>query len=610
MAAGLRPSDDPETEQPPPNESALPTSWNLFRETANVPQLGLLTQLVKIRTVDVDEYERIADAEALFNRFGTNGWHTVAVRQAQMLLDTIGRLQDSANQAAGQINTADLERVRRALEAFADHITRWVRDGAEDGPLAEPAAIAANTMPVRVCIHVADGDPFKVVVGQRPTGEIVVGLQDVLPDSSDTIIDPVRVVSESLVACRPIADAELEAAESELLAAGSFLLGFLAEVVWGRPVLIPAGSDSDGERMHLNLRRIELQNIEPVLTACAVARNRQAGNTIGEKTQPSKRNRMISTATAVRSTTDPEPYETIDIAFDGEMTLDTGEAESAADTSSASPSDANRSAAVTEGNTGPPRAADLAALLQEATTLATETERRWSDALGVAVSDDIAGILARAGSLLSALYAEVAARQTTEQAAGLSSLLPGIPLDADTANLLDAEPQGQDRVTQHGLALAFAFDEVTRAIAALEQPTAMSLRLPEGTVMSWWRQHGFSHVHAAARMTWRVVDEPHSDAGRHWQDMEILAEEAWTAGLPEAALIYVIGTLDPEAEEAGPFANAYHMLKVAAQRLAAGDRLSLDASVPIVCFWLGELMHRDPPKEPNIHPQENASPDA
>jgi hypothetical protein len=76
--------------------------------------------------------------------------------------------------------------------------------------------------------------------------------------------------------------------------------------------------------------------------------------------------------------------------------------------------------------------------------------------------------------------------------------------------------------------------------------------------------------------------------------MGLLAKSAWTAGLPEAAIVYLVGALDPATEAAGALAEAFASLLATARALAVGDRVSLDAVVPLARFWLEELERRLP----------------
>ncbi len=599
MTGGSLPDERRQGGQPLGGGSVPSCRWVLLRETSKVPELGLEMTLTKIRDIDVDEYQRIDEAAALFSRFTTDWPHSTAVRHAEAFFDSVKSMEASAKRAVGQISLADIRRVRATLEAFAKCVASWVTDAA-GGPLSEPADMASDAEPVKVCKQIAGDNSYSIALEHRATGAIAVGLKGVLPDSSDRTVYASRLVSESLLACGPIGDAELEAAEPGLLAAGSLLMGILAEVVWGRPVLNPANIDADGEQMQLELRSIGLHMIEPVLTACAVARKRRdrtAAVKVPDDFEPS---RMVSTATVATPSSDEQSHERVDVEFDNETA---GVTEAGVIAGSSKESDGATS--IIDGSFSHPRPADPRAVLNEATSFGAESERRWSDALGPAVSTDIAGIRARVGSLMNALYAEMAAAEV----AGLSTPLPGLPLDLAAANHLEADPRGQDLVTQHGIALVYAVSELGSALAALEQPTAVSLKLPEGTVTSWWSQQGFTRVHDAARMAWRVVVGPEADAERRRGQMATLAAEAWTAGLPEAALMYVIGAVDPDTETAGPLSGAYQTLKRAAERLASGQHVSLDAVVPIAQFWLGKLLHPDPPQGV-VRPPAGSSQDA
>jgi hypothetical protein len=229
--------------------------------------------------------------------------------------------------------------------------------------------------------------------------------------------------------------------------------------------------------------------------------------------------------------------------------------------------------------------ADVAAFVHEATSLAQSTEQRWSEALGTTIGDDIKDLAARANSLLVSM-----GRRVINEGGGPA--LPAIPLTPKTANELLLAPTDDQREFQHAIAVILVMLELTQAIDSLSRPTSMRIDVLQGTASSWWTQHGFNHVQYTAEMTSRVITESASEAGLTRQAAALLAQAAWTAGLPEAATVYVIRALDPVTEAAGPLASAYSTLAQTGKRIGAGDQVSLASVVPLTRFWLDELARR------------------
>jgi hypothetical protein len=172
----------------------------------------------------------------------------------------------------------------------------------------------------------------------------------------------------------------------------------------------------------------------------------------------------------------------------------------------------------------------MAAFVHEATSLAQTTERRWSKALGETIDNDIKDVAARARSLLMSL-----GRLVVQEGEG-EPVLPQIPLTPVTANGLSLTPDDEQQDVQHGIAVIQVMLELAQALEALSQPTGWQIDLLQGKATSWWTQHGFNHVQYRGELATRVVADRAFGRPIFRRQMTVLAQSAWTAGLPEAAI--------------------------------------------------------------------------
>jgi hypothetical protein len=525
--------------------------------TAPIPEQGLATTLNVIRPLDDSEHRHVVEAEEILNRFGPTWPHTVAIHLAAAFIKAVQRMEVGGSQTGGQVNESDLGRVSGSLGTFAEHVTHWIAGTtSKPGLVADVAAVVAGTPPVILCQRIASGEASVLAAGTPQ--QVVVRL------NGSTQVDAGQLVMSSLSACRALADAELVEAEPSLLVAGAVVMGLRAEVVWGEPTLLRTGDVQPG-KMELSPHPIEWQKVGPIMTACAIARAavaQRSGNAVPAVPPPDGAPEEVVSPQGPP----PDPPTVQD-----DSTEDPPESDILVDHSSNSPTAAP---------------ADIASLLHEVTSLAQSTEQRWSKALGESISDDISDFVARARSLAASL-----ARLEIQDGKG-GPVLPDIPLTAASANELSLTPNGEQREVQHGVAVIQVLLELAQAIDSLSRPTGLKVDLLQGTPTSWWTQHGFNHLQYRAEMANRVVTEGAMDPARLRNQMSRLALAAWTAGLPEATIVYLVGALDPSTEAVGHLSGAYGTLMAAAKTLAAGDHASLDAVVPIGRFWLDELARR------------------
>jgi len=530
-----------------------PGSWLLARMINPVPEKNLPASIIGIRPLSVTEHHQVTAAEEVFNLFGPNWPHTRAVHFAQALGHARERLEDGKAKANGAVNESDLTRVSGALRNFATCVSEWLAAAASGSdPVSHAASVAVMTAPVMLCERIAGGEIPTLMANDE--SRISVRFYDGVQ------VDAIGLALGGLAACEPLAETELVETEPSLLSAGALIMGLRAEVVWGEPALVHSQELHLG-KMDITPQPIEWRRVEPVLTACAIARAALA-------------QRSGTTAPViVAKGSPPSDSSTVDSEAVGNDVPNSPEEGSSAESLSVGPS---------------AEPADLAAFLREVVSIAQTTEQRWSEALGAAVGDDVGDLVAKGRSLLAALGRQVI------QEDGAGPVLPGIPLTPATANGLSVMPEGAQREIQHAIAVVQVLAELALAIEALRRPTGLRITLPEGTVTSWWTQHGFNHVQYRAEMATRVVMQDASDPSADRARMGLLAQAAWTAGLPEAAIVYLVGTLDPVTEAAGALAGAFASLLSTARTLAMGDRVSLDAVVPLARFWLDELERRRP----------------
>ena len=532
-----------------PEESGEPPeSWSLARMTNPIPEQGIPASISEIRPMDDNEHQRLVAAEDLMNRYGPTWQNTTAVHNAVVFTQALERMEAGRAQAGGQVNEADLNRVSGALRTFAEHVTDWIAGAAAmAGPVGDAAGIVVGTVPLVLCQRIAGGES-PVVIADEPHRARACFEGGPQADAN-------TLIAASLNACQLVAEADLIEAEPSLLAAGTVIMGLRAEVVWGEPTLMRTGEFGGTS---VSPRPIEWRRVEPILRACAIARSAVARRSNGA---------------------DP-----------GGPSVDTSPAEAV--TSSDAPGEG--AAAETPMGTPPPESTvsgspyaapvDMAAFVNEATSFAQTTERRWSEALGATIGDDIKDLTARAQTLLATLGRRVI------HAGGGGPALPAIPLSPATANWLSLAPEGEQREVQHGIAAVQVISELAQAIQMLSRPTGHRIDLSQGAVTSWWTQHGFNHVQYRAEMAARVIAESGPALSR--QLMALLAQAAWTAGLPEACIVYLVRALHPADESNGPLADAYGTLVTAARALIVGEPVSLDGLVPIARFWLDELARR------------------
>jgi hypothetical protein len=218
----------------------------------------------------------------------------------------------------------------------------------------------------------------------------------------------------------------------------------------------------------------------------------------------------------------------------------------------------------------------------------------------------VADITGRTTSLLNALYREVMAQQAADAAAGLSTGLPGVPTPTDAANAFKQEPTGQQAVIQHGLAMVHAVEELARALAGLREPDRTTINPVDGSERSWWSHEGFMRVRTAAEMAVRVVAGPPRGVEYERGAQMRLAFNAWDAGLPEAALVYLAASLDPVVAGT-PAAEVYELTKTVAAAIGNGEQVSLDVVVPLLRYWFDHLQFRPEPMPGPADPDAGAA---
>ena len=598
--------DDPDAVA---DDAEAATNWVLVRQTPKIDELGLNAAVAELRDVDAEERARILAAEAAFDRFGARWGHTQMIRRASAFGTAVDALRGAQLRALGAINQAHLERVQSAFVDFVDHVASWVSAG--QLMTGEPATVASSVanLPALKASRAFAADAGRVVVafvGQQGRPPVLAAMrQDEREQRLGDAHDVVALVNATVEACEVFASADLVAAEDELLAAGRRLLCIQAEVVYGYPALAPAPFDPVAIGK-LQLRAIGVPKVTPVMYALELAQTQLAAwrtqtaarNEGAAPVDPPGDNTGLAAATpAEEKNRRNQPPDVIDGDEIGETAIaDAGGAEGAAhesDTERAdTPTTLSEAPPPRTSPPAPPRVVDLGGLLEEAVTFSEEAEQRWFKALEQSMHGDANDLRGRIQSLLMVLNSEVQAGEAMETATGLSAALPALPLSAHDANLLEVDPVGQQRVTQHSIGLVAVVENLVRALEELHQPTAVQLQFPSGAATTWWSPDIFARVRDAAMLAIRFIRDPQGDAVTAKTNMLDSSVAAWLAGLPEAAALYVFCSLDPTAERQGPLAGAFMALHSIVTTLAAGTPVSLDALVPVVNVWLQEVHRR------------------
>ncbi len=557
-----------------------------MRVTASRPDVGIPVQYADIRELTDADRAAFEDAIETIGAFGATWGHYRLVDAAEGVSNAVTQLAANAKAADGRINNHDLDRVRWTIAEFASEAASRMADGAtKGGGCADAVAAVAPNVLARWCEHVAGGAQPGLVAGDMDGEPLVAitGIDDLEPGQAMTAME---VVSGILQLCTRISDAELLAAEPELEAACRVLMGAVAEVMWGRPVLatIPSVRTDDG--VSFTPMDLPLEMVPHVLGACQLARAR-ADAAAGPAPAPPGRGQAAGPPGGV--TAEPaDPGTPAGADAPGGI----------ADPPDGSDSDEAVEEPEGESTPGDVRtidpAVDLVALAREAVAIASETEQAWSGALSELRVPVIADITGRVTSLLNALYREVMVRQAADEAAGHSTRLPGVPTPVDNANAFEEEPTGQQSVIQQGLAMVHAIEELVSALAGLRAPDRTSINVVDGSERSWWSHEGFMRVRTAAEMAIRVVVEPPPEV-EYQRGVEMtLALNAWNAGLPEAALVYLSASLDP-AVASTPAAEVFALTKTVAAAIGNGEQVSLNVVIPVVRFWFDHLQFRSEP---------------
>jgi hypothetical protein len=555
----------------------MTSGWRLCRQVP--PQRGLPGELTFVREVNNEERSRLLEAERLLDRHGAGRPFERIVRSGRATAANCDALVTALSRASGVLNPADLNRVAWSLAAFAKDVTVWLEAVSAAPELADVLASASAVPAVASCRRLASPDAPRIVVHLDPAGEPLVAVAGDEASNDEPILGVVHLVTAALASISAVDDAQLTAIEPQLLVAGALVMGTLAEVVYGQPVLLrhegrTTATASTPAKRHMTVHSVEVWKVAPVLLACAAARQAAIDQAAGVQ----------------HDTLDQDPAHA-GVAIEPQIAVPAPTVTGDPDTSEAGgPVSTAQHVASASVDAAP--LDDVEAFLVEATNFALTTEQRWSGALGAAIGEDAADVRARGESVLGAVYQQILRDDAHVCAAGYSTRLPSIPLTVDDANGLQLAPKGQQQVTQREVASIQVVQSLLQALSALQGPTHRRLDLRSGRVSSWWRQDVFVRVHEQSALAARTILlaplEPSA-----WRELaEVRAQQAWDLGMVEAAGVYLVNALDPEVEATGPLARAHVVLREAAARVASGTAVPLDALVPLVVFWLEELQRR------------------
>lgn len=586
------------------DDGGADTTWVLVRQVPKRDDLGLNATITELRDLDAGERERIRAAEAVFDRFGAKWGHTEMVRRAMAFWDALDDLHLAQLRSFGAVNQADLERLRSVLLQFTDHITSWVAAGQQmTGEPGQVASFVAHSPDLQACLDLAR-DAARVTVSfarqQADSVVLVVMRQDERGAQMGDAYDAAALVNTTVKACEAFASAELVTAEADLLAAGRILLSLQAEIVYGFPALAPPLFDAAHART-LQLISIGVPKVAPVMYAMEVAAKRLAAwRAQSEADQAAPGGMSTDDTAAVTAASAVTAHDGRVGPAPNEVTETPVSDEGGPEATAPQPEVDHR-----DGQTNPPEShlqdtspitwrppLDLRGLFEEAVSVSGEAEQRWCEALGQKMAGDVDDLRQRMRSLLMGLSAEIQKTVAADTAGGLSPTLPALPLGSHDANALKLDPAGQQRASQHGVGLVDVIENLVRALEELDRPRAVQVQFPSGVATTLWSPDVFTRVREAAKLAIRFMEEPSADSAATKISMMDFGVTAWLAGLPEAAALYVICSLDPAVERYGPLAAAFNTLQSIVARLVAGTPVSLDALVPVTIFWLQEVERR------------------
>jgi hypothetical protein len=558
-----------------------PVAWTLAGGAAD--GTGAL-----VRPVTAGEAEEILGAAEMLTRISGQVQYSAILDALQVLQEAEAQADPDEGEAAlmgpCEAASATIEALRRFAETLTTEVAQDLHadpeaaselTGALDRVSGEPAWGAAIAMRAALQARDAelreadDGRAELVITGHEATtgGELDgAGAQAALPvrETLEAAVELAQLMgAKRLLACR-----------RQIEDASRTLKGLAVEVLSGEPLLLehPPGWPADA---------IAGSPIPHPLPMIAVARlERAIGLAVGLLQDTSE----TSTKTETGTSTDA-PAGTHEAGAPGDGTDQPEESLSEDRTDGAGPP------ADPSPQFPPRRTVDLDALITHITTLSSELERAWSDALEE-------GALGEAFELLDGQWASLIATVATRaqdsvahaQAAGISPLVSH-PQDPSNAYTVSIHPTPDQAWRQLQLAEMTALERLLQALGALKSKHGAEIPRPGAEQEGWWQSGAFALVRLRARQLaraaraleaaeTRLLAENDQDARPRsvqldgsWIDRLELARAADSRGDPESTLIHLrLALRERAAGLAGCEADALN--DSFEQRLADDPRLA------------------------------------
>lgn len=549
------------------------TPWRLVRQTPPRPDLGLEGTLAGIRDVPQDELARISLLEGSFERFGPRWGYAKAEFAAHLVADSMQNLRDGASRTGGQINEADTNHLGATLRNFALAATGYANDLTLDTSQSQENSSARY---VSHCHYLLTAEQVAFTMTQSPPrGEISVSFSP--PGVLDSALQDVEIlhfVTRTMTELMAHADRELLNARDELIVAGQALMGYLAEVAYGYPVLVENfGTRSETGQHNWTTRSIRLDLIAPTLTACDAARAR-----------------------IPRQFPDHVPSENT-----ADHTHKSAIPENGEDNPSGVVSDQLQSSSVDHDETtmtaDRSETIDAELLLREVAGVSMELEARWSRALADSLPDDFSSLRGRLESLIAEVYREVnrQGRHVVDQ--GFTEALPQLPLTIESANALLVHPTGQNLISQNAIAKVRAIEMLIQCLRELNEPHPHIVDAELG-VVTWWDQAQFQRVRDLCRFAARAYGMTETDTEDRWHADVQRALIARDSGLSEAVSLYLLRAITNKLDAHPGTGPAFEVLRIAVAEMSAGSYVPLSTLLPISDFWLHQLSALQPMRQP------------
>lgn len=446
---------------------------------------------------------------------------------------------------ARAINGEDIAQANRIFRRILTTAADWLRDR-PGTPVTQSIAYA-----VRLAQITSDEILALIPTDTLPPVLIPILASSLTPNGGP----PVRAdqfIAALLNDMQVIAAMDLVAGEAEIASAAEKLAMLAAEVVYGVPI-VRAGSSE------LKILNLPLSDVQQTMHAI-----RAAHHILGR--------RDMARAAVSNSRADPAT---------NHPGADAKDATAKAPDDHAKP------------------AIDLTLLIAEASSLSTDIERMWSDALKV-VNDWAKPASEKWASVIAAMISAVNERSHTINSNNLNDRLPADPLPASDAAKIHPDATGQQQMTQSLLAEICIVKDLLRAMRGLREPTAQAVDIESGRILTWWEMGGFSLTRDVGVAAIRMENELDAlangtkvDADQQVLQYLSLSQNCADRGYYEGALIYLglVANLSKTVETARRLLNADEFTRISdlALRLSSGEPPKLGTIIPLVRYWLDQI---------------------